>query len=182
MKRRIIRSASSSQPTYPEEYIKLQKSLQDVRHLIEECVDSGLESYANWDQISQDLFSGIQAISKACRASESPIQSSEQVTASQSATRQFIQFDEKFAEIPADAWYSAVRMSTSDYSQLDDEVKDTLGDLGLTRGEDEEGYIYIDVEDRISGGNAAGISILEAAGISKDSKEYEVIQYTEVWS
>lgn len=181
MKRRIIRSASLQGSAYPEAYIKLQKALQDVRHLIEECVDEGLEDYAAWNEISHGLFLGIQAVSRACRDADTAVESSTAINAA-TGGRRFIQFDESFAEVSDDAWYAAVRIAFQDYSALPEEVKDTLGDLGLVRGEDDEGYIYIDVEDRIAGANTYGLDLLASADICKNSKTYEVIQYTEVWS
>lgn len=187
MKRRIIRAteANASKP-YPEAYIKLQKSLQDLRHLIDECVDEGLEDYAAWDEISQGLFSGIQAISKACRdldTSSAAVQSSTQpVLAGQyEGYSKFIQFDGVFAEIPNDCWYLVVRIPLADYRSIPEDVKDLMADYGMPRGEDEEGYLYIDVEDRIKGADSEHINIFKQHDICPDSKKYQVVAYTEVW-
>lgn len=181
MKRRIIRA--NTQKNYPEAYIQLQRALQEVRHLIDECVDSGLEDYAAWDEISRGLFDGIKAISKACRDADEPVTSATHIVASSGANiRKFIQFDGQVAELEADDWYEAVRIHRTDYAKLSEDVKETIGDLGLLRSEDEEGYYYVDVGERIDFANDEGLLLLERAGLLGPNRKYEVVDYAEVWS
>ena len=179
MKRRIIRANTGK--AYPESYIQLQRAMQDLRHQIDATVDYPLESFADWDGLSALLLSSINAIGRCCEKLEGEVTSSTKIVGAGNV-RSFIQFDESFAEVPEDAWYMALRVPSKDYEKLSDNVKELIGEYALLRGEDEERYMYIDVDDRLNGESAEVIEQLAAEGISRTNPKYELIKYTEVWS
>ena len=177
MKRRIIRASTGK--AYPESYIQLQKSMQELRHQIDATIDYPLESFADWDELSV-LLSSINAIGRCCEKLENEVTSSTEIVGAGNV-RSFIQFDGSFAEVPEDSWYMALRIPRKDYQNLSDNIQELISEYALLRGEDEEGYVYVDVDDRLTGEPAEVIEQLAAEGISRTNPKYELIKYTEGW-
>ena len=192
MKRRIIRGPSSitaaddvavSEKKYPESYIKLQKSIQNLRHLIDETVDDRLEGYALWDSIQASLLDGIQAIASCCEDMQSGIISS---TGGNNRTYiradlddkypKVIQVDGKFYEVEDSDFRKCVVIPEHKFNK--DELGpafDVIENYSLDSGTDELGSHYIDIQIAIKDVPDAEFEVLKAAEIYADSHDFDVV-------
>lgn len=161
--------------TWNDAYKLFFNAIENCDNATEECIEEAVRKvyeYHKGNPLMEEAYrrwlDGDEPIEASASVNTQPLQ-------------KFVQVNEKFVQLSDDDFYRAIRMHLSDYNQLPEEVHELFGDYGITRGEDDEGYIYIDVEDRIQDATPEAIALLKKHDICADSKKYQVILYTEIW-
>ena len=200
MKRRIIKAAGGLSHTQPRnfdtrepsgvEYGKFMttskwKTWNDAYKLffdaIEKCDGHNEQDILDAVDKVYHQYKGNPLMEEAYRRWLDGDEPVEAATAANAKQQKWVQVNEKFVQFSDNDFYKAIRIHLSDYNQLPEEVHELFGDYGITRGEDDDGYIYIDVEDRISDATPEAIALLKKYDLTPDSKKYQVIDYTEIW-